>query len=368
MTLRSLDVRRIVRLLTAVLAIAVTAIATDGPSVGARPRPVRTGASSVLTWKVSESFPAYLTGRDEAIACPSVMRCFAVGPGQDDRHSDIRSTTDGGASWKIQVAPDSKNILRLSGIACPSASTCYVVGTHFMNGGLILATFDAGRTWTYQASSQPLPHFVDISCPSTNTCFASGRGEIVTTTNSGSAWTVLSRPHEHAISCPTTSVCYAAADTFPTKDLVTTDGWKTWRVGTFAPQSEVVSAIACPSTTACYALGYLYTPVVAEAAVFATSDSGRTWSTHAIPPGISANLSSAIACPSENTCYSAGHEPSQSYATVVVSTTDSGNTWNPQTLPSGVVDVLGLDCPSSVACYAVGMGQFDGLILKGTAP
>ena len=84
----------------------------------------------------------------------------------------------------------------LSAIACPSTTHCYVVGVTFAGGhAVIMATSDAGATWTAQSAPGGTGSLSNIACPSTTTCYAGGSG-IIGTTNSGKTWSSQTLPRE----------------------------------------------------------------------------------------------------------------------------------------------------------------------------
>src|SRR5262249_30259057 len=92
------------------------------------------------------------------------------------------------------------------------ATTCFAVG----DNGAILATINGGTTWNLQ-SSGTTQELNDISCPTTNTCFAVGgndsysAGLILATTNGGSSWTTFTSAPQPLIgvNCPSPTTCFA---------------------------------------------------------------------------------------------------------------------------------------------------------------
>jgi hypothetical protein len=97
--------------------------------------------------------------------------------------------------------------------------------------------------------------------------------------------------------------------------------------------------------------------------IFATTNSGSTWSTQTVPSGTLSLF--GVACTSASTCYAVGEHSSNSGG-IILATTNSGSTWATQTVPSETADLLGIACPSTAGCYAAGAGAgtVGGLILS----
>ncbi len=96
--------------------------------------------------------------------------CFATGyTGTNDNTGggDIIATPDAGATWSTKtLTPWYEG---LGGIACPSTSTCYAgdnnTPTYGEGAGNILATHNAGNTRMPHAARRP-GEFVAVACPS----------------------------------------------------------------------------------------------------------------------------------------------------------------------------------------------------------
>jgi len=63
-----------------------------------------------------------------------------------------------------------------------------------------------------------------------------------------------------------------------------------------------------------------------------------------------------ISCPSTADCWAVGGDGLLGHG-IVLATTDGGEAWNTQTLPAGVSFLDGVSCPSVSNCSAVGRGQ-----------
>ncbi len=157
------------------------------------------------------------------------------------RGTVIRSPVDGAGPGKSTTAPQT-----LRTISCPTASVCYAGG----DGGVLLGTRDAGRTWERQAQSSlgalrgttfgPLT----ISCPAVRVCYTPLGGNCNTsqpssvllgTSDGGRTWTRKPSPPAclgPAFACPSVTTCYDVRP-FPAPQgvvLRTTNGAKSWDV------------------------------------------------------------------------------------------------------------------------------------------
>ena len=126
----------------------------------------------------------------EAVACPSIDTCVAVGQNTVLNGSRqvgvIAVTRDGGTTWRRRQVPD--GYTNLSGVDCPDIAMCEAVG---YGPKAVLGTVDGGRTWTPQGPATTVLR--GISCPNPSTCTAvgetdTGRGAIYRTTTGGSTW------------------------------------------------------------------------------------------------------------------------------------------------------------------------------------
>jgi len=125
------------------------------------------------TWVTQPSYSSL-----ESISCPLTSTCYIThgtaptsnGPIYDET---IAATTDG-ADWQDQRLPpnndDPTKVLGiLSSIACPSLMVCYATGPGQSNASLapVVTTTDGGHTWTLQ----PGGGGDSISCPSVTVCY-----------------------------------------------------------------------------------------------------------------------------------------------------------------------------------------------------
>jgi photosystem II stability/assembly factor-like uncharacterized protein len=104
----------------------------------------------------------------------------------------------------------------------------------------------------------------------------------------------------------------------------------------------------------------------ATGAVAATTDGGATWTSQALPTGITSL--SGVSCTGTEDCWAVGEDvvqtaPGPVDSGVIVSTTDGGSTWTDVTVPDGVSAVDGVSCAAALTCTAVGTTTTDVVIL-----
>src|SRR6185503_19031523 len=118
----------------AAIASAVGALCASLLAFGTAP------ASAAGTWSLQGGTMANLNGAD----CPDQATCWAVGNG-----GAILATTDAGSTWSTQV---SGSTAQLNAISCPTTTTCVAAGKKAPTNGAILTTADGGATWSARNS------------------------------------------------------------------------------------------------------------------------------------------------------------------------------------------------------------------------
>ena len=278
------------------------------------------GASTQVVTTVTTPTSSTVGDQLSAIACPSATNCIAVGADYPSSGTSSPSAIVeqwNGTSWAVSTPPSAGHTTGpLMGIACPTATLCFAVGEQSdeWNGG----------TWSVLGLPGPastFPSFTAVTCPSATLCFAVGAAEATGTT------------------------------TFSSSALV--DEWSggTWTTVASVPQPSgsglynVMTAISCPSATACLAVGLSQPAGSGSTPPTSVADAwnGTAWSS--IAPSPSGQGLSAVGCATTTTCFLAGSGTLLEW---------NGSTFTSMTLP-GNPDVMGLDCPSASACYALGI-------------
>jgi hypothetical protein len=310
------------------------------------------------------------------------------------------------------------------GLTCPTATTCYVTGSSGnVATGLIpidslYVSNDGGSTWSAPRSLPAGVTFTTtVTCPSQNDCLAGGfrsdsttsgsgppDGQLVGTavllhtSDGGQTWQQSALPQRigrlHAITCPTSGICYALANASavasattseplylgiaqPTTFLATTNNGQTWISSRF-PAQDTVALLSCPTASKCVAGGIHYTTGLDATTqqttqIFATTNSGRTWSLSSL----SSDTTSldALACPSSSVCFAVGSQNVPTSPTTgrcplpsctspdgittvsrVYNSADGAQTWQSDswtsTLPDIDIDLL--SCPTVSQCWVSG--------------
>jgi hypothetical protein len=194
-----------------------------------------------------------------SVTCPSASACVATGNYTDSSgNNQALLVTGSGSSWTATTAPlpagagSGGGGAGLASVACPTASACVAIGgyTDASGDGQMLLETGSGSSWT--ATTAPLPAgagsgangpaLASVACATASACVAigwytdaSGDGQVLLETGSGSSWTAAEAP-------------------LPANDVPEPREVK----GNEAPSAGLV---VCPSTSSCVAIGsYKATP------------------------------------------------------------------------------------------------------------
>ncbi len=170
----------------------------------------------------------------QGISCPSATSCFAVG--KYDTASDERALVErwNGTAWATMTttAIPAAGAIDLNAVSCPSITLCYAVGYQTIGAttSTLIETWPGSGTWTVMTSANPGgandAELNGISCPTTAACFATGRSDTASgnvtleESLSGTTWTIDSTPNGlnttgselNAVTCQTAVTCVAVGD------------------------------------------------------------------------------------------------------------------------------------------------------------
>ena len=157
------------------------------------------------------------------------------------------------------------------------------------------------------------------------------------------------------------------AQTSNVKVWRSSDGGATWQ-SSWAPAPAIASdpttGLTCPTTLRCYATVQAGTINASVPEVMTTNDGGATW-TFANPVaagnGTSRVLLSSVNCATASTCWTAGEEWLNRAVTsqaAMWATNNSGATWTAVPLPSGLGFIHQVVCNAPSACLAVAQPPF----------
>ena len=186
---------------------------------------LRWDGSSWRRQRTARPRPAALGGvRLDAVSCPSMRSCFAVG--SDGCESLVERWN--GARWTVLPTPDDGDCTKrgtgapsLAGVSCASASMCVAVGTvQALNESQVdrpLTERWDGSRWSTQRTSAIASA---VSCPASRSCTAVGvEPPLVDGEHwNGRRWTSQTLPVPRtrtlgwsldAVSCPSLAICIA---------------------------------------------------------------------------------------------------------------------------------------------------------------
>ena len=145
------------------------------------------------------------------------------------------------------------------------------------------------------------------------------------------------------------------------------DGGATWQTN-WAPAPAQTSSfhLTCPTILQCYAPVGVGTSAPGNGVqIMATYDGGITW-TFSTPPTTtseaSRNVYRSLSCTSASTCWISGEVLNGSglgsSQAAIWATTDSGNTWTSVSIPTGLGIVFDVVCNEPSSCLAVGQPPY----------
>jgi photosystem II stability/assembly factor-like uncharacterized protein len=263
------------------------------------------------------------------VSCATVKRCWAVGIAGPNPPATgatvIVATTNGGSSWKAQhVAGGSTP--QLSGVSCPTSTQCTAVGSNgasLPGSGVVVATRDAGTTWSDTAAPTNALAVTSVQCASPSDC------------------TVI------------------VSDGTLTWSAHSADFGQTWQQEGDLPSLFLAgNDLSCSAGGSCLVAGYVPTSNGhGEGAVSVSADGGQTWSLATVPAGL--GILQSTVCLNTSVCLAAG-TTSTTVSDVVpakgelLRSTDGGHTWVPSSAALPVDDIYGVACTTARQCSIVG--------------
>jgi RHS repeat-associated protein len=294
------------------------------------------------------------------ISCGYSTDCMAIGTTNTGAPAIVSGSPN---SWTSETIPS--GVATLNDVSCSTQTDCYVTGTTTNGAPTIEYTANSGSTWTSLPTGLSISSVGQISCPSTTTCFASAvvsnSNTLITTTNSGSTWSVVSSSPTfpvNSLTCVSTTQCYVGGNSSGAGVI------SYYSSGIFTSETlpsgvTNISSISCGTTSQCVAVGQSSAGPV----ILSTTNSGTTWSTLTVPSGVTAlNSVNCPGYPSATDCYASGSSTTGSStnpAIVHITYNSSTTTWAAATeTPSyGISAINAIGCGSNSGCVAVGSSQ-----------
>ncbi len=285
-------------------------------------------------------------GALSSISCSSGTTCVAVGS-TASKAGEAVITSNGGLNWSSVTVPTSTQLTSVDCVV--STSFCEAVG--WIGGSAIaISSSNSGSTWAAQVLPGGPTGLNSVSCISSSTCMAvDSGGFVLTTANGGQLWTSdPSLPPGVAgffgVSCPTTTECLLLGETvFGVASIDLTTDFGTSFVAESLNSDVSWLGLSCSGVSLCVGVGDTSNSGVIEYSI----DGGTSWNVK-IPNSSVADLL-GVSCPTTTTCYAVG-DLAQGGGAVVV-TNNAGQSWSLLNLPSGLVQLTGISCLSATNCF-----------------
>jgi subtilisin family serine protease/photosystem II stability/assembly factor-like uncharacterized protein len=299
-----------------------------------------TKSGDVNSWQL-----ALVTDKLTGISCPTTSVCYATGG------ASIWYTVNGGFNWSQQTPQAS---FRLDNISCPTVFTCYAVGisdttvpTQTKDRIVVLTSTTATTPGSWNISRPGLPTKTDlatIACPDSTSCYVGQYGWLLTTRNGGGGnWEhIFIAENLKSLNCPGPNECLGSGTGGMIVSNVTT-----WRSRPDPSKTNKnLTRLTCPTATDCIALGE-------QGTILVSPDSGQNWGSGIVPPVANNRTLHDLNCVGRN-CITVGD------GGLILSSNNLGLNWTAQTSPTAS-NLYGVSCV--VNCAIVGAG---GVILKST--
>ncbi len=225
--------------------------------------------------------------------------------------------------------------------SCWSPLNCYATN----QSGQFMFTKNGGATWSYVSNDAPIAF--ELSCWNSQDCVAVN-SETYLTTDGGLSWTLQNWQHgdisqRNLLFCQP-SIC--VDDNNPVS--FSTDDGKTWN---YLTTVNGVMFASCVGSSFCVAVG---------TSISISHDSGITWTSSALPVGVSRLWS--VSCPTSTDCVATGYVEttagaSTTWNSISIVSTDSGLTWTLHNMQMPNNNYLYLNCASATICYASGFDR-----------
>ncbi len=315
------------------------------------------------------------------VSCASAGACTAAGfgTGATGDNTTLTERWDG-TRWRIQPSPEPAGALSasLTGVSCPTPRVCTAVGGYFSPGQRDLALVErwSGGQWQLQpfprrpASAQGT-ELSGVSCPTADSCFASGwyftRSGLAAFTAAwdGTRWQVQPAPgpartgHLFGVSCSSLRACAAVGD----KGTAVWNG-TSWRYAAMSlpagTQAPALNGVSCTSASACVAVGSYFSPVGGPLTLTETWN-GTAWRFRPSPNPATGgrNQLNTVSCTAPSACTAVGVDAASDFSPPgAFAETWDGARWRLQAVPvpAGAVmaELFGVSCPVPGSCTAVG--------------
>jgi hypothetical protein len=354
----------------------------------------------------------------DAVSCPSVGNCSAVGTYGDPSHiwhGLLLSETDGSWSPGVEAAlpanaHSTENTLStsLGDVSCASVGNCSAVGGYHDSSGnqMGLLLTETGGTWAAgveaklpanAATTNQRVGLASVSCASPGNCSAVGtyldafgiqQGLLLTETDG--SWapgveavlpTALTAGYIfiNSVSCPSAGNCTAVGEYwrgygYLTQGLLLTETAGSWAPGVGvalpanAEAADSLNSVSCPSDGNCAAVGSYYDSKGLQGLLLSETDGSWSPGVEAQPADVRASTGSlaglqSVSCGSAGNCTAVGGYSDGFGATVPILVTETAGSWATGVAaslpanaqaPQGYSQLDSVSCPGSGPCGAGG--------------
>jgi hypothetical protein len=294
----------------------------------------------------------------DAVSCPAMGTCIAVGGFQDDAGQPTAAEVWNGSTWSPQRVPvPGVGAGELRGVSCVSTSMCMAVG--YVTDGLNATSFAEvwnGLVWTPEPVRSPPGYggqLSGVSCAARTSCMAVG--EYLDSNGNG----------------------------FPYAEAWNGTTWSRQRAPVPHGSDGTLVSVWCTSATSCQAVGnYIESDGDGDEWALADRWDGSVWSesTVPLPPGAGAlpptsgdpagdlneNSLNAVTCRSATDCVAVGGTDYAGGGTITAAW--NGTSWTLRPVPASGVTLTAVSCTSPTACVAFGSSETAAaaLVFKGT--
>jgi len=219
-----------------------------------------------------------ITGTLNGVSCDSSVFCMAVGVTSSSGANQTLVENWDGSTWSVVPSPNqgTNSANSLAGVSCISTTNCVAVG-EASNGSVdqtLVEEWD-GTTWSIVTSPNTSPTLSNdlaaVSCVSPSACTAVGHSSNGSVDQSlieqwnGATWSITPSPDTSSeqasdlggVSCPTSDTCYATGTTGNANDqpLFLAGNGTSWSLQETPNAVQAGQGISCTSATFCAAVG-----------------------------------------------------------------------------------------------------------------
>jgi len=279
--------------------------------------------------------------------------------------TDLLSSTDGGVHWSVEAVPDGGGVT-IADVWCSGPTACVVAVQAHPRHLEVASTTSLGKSWTSHQAVVPGPFDGDLACVAISACLtgirtaAGSNYQLYRTTDAGGAWTLATGVYwpggPIAIACTTLHRCVASAGGKTSPGFV----YASTSAGTHWTQVEkgaawVANSLACTASGVCTAALAPVALAGQAPSVAISSDAGSTWTTRTF--GSPSTFLEGADCATASSCVAGASEYASSpggSTAALYATTDGGKAWTSVHGQSGPESLDAVECGSASSCMIVG--------------